>query len=106
MSEQLRPGRRRRARPPDRPPLRKEEEEEQVLTNLVQFSPPAGRRTTSTTMMMMKLRVFRPFVFLVVYTAAGFSFLLTAVQFRSDQNREEARRGDEISSSRQEEEYY
>jgi len=32
----------------------------------------------------------------VVYTAAGFSFLLTAVQFRSDQNREA--RGDEISS--------
>jgi len=52
---------------------------------------------------MMMLRVLRS-SFLVVYTAAGFSFLLTAVQFRSDQNREEAR-GDEIFSSRQEEYY-
>jgi len=41
---------------------------------------------------MMMLRV--AFVFLVVYTAAGFSFLLTAVQFSSDQIRIERRRGE------------
>jgi hypothetical protein len=55
-------------------------------------------------MMMMMLRVLRSSVFLVVYTAAGFSFLLTAVQFRSESEIGKRRRGDyDIFSSRQEE---